>query len=173
MNDRNTAAYDFSRFEPQRVPQKPGRDRNEPPKPVLLPKKRKSRQEEKRESIIVAIKTAQIFSAIAVLMLFLGVYIFGKMQLDEINHEIAEVQSKIQVENSENTSLKMKLNSMASLDKVEDYAINKLGMVKEEKYQVECINLDLGDKVVIANGTTPAESDEDSGLWGELLSYFR
>lgn len=67
----------------------------------------------------------------------------------------------------------MQLNSLASLDKVEDYAINKLGMVKQESYQVEYIDLAMDDKVVLANGTTPAETGENTGILDKLLSYFR
>ena len=66
----------------------------------------------------------------------------------------------------------MQLNSLASLDKVEDYAINKLGMVKQEGYQVEYIDLALDDKVVLANGTTPSEKGENDGILDKLLSYF-
>lgn len=172
MSNRNTA-YDFSRFEPQRVPQRTGNDRNNPPKPVLLPKKKKSRQEAKEESRAVAVKTLRVLSATVAVMLFVGTYIFGNLKLDEINHDIATVQSQIKVADSENTRLKMQLNSMASLDKVEDYAINKLGMVKQERYQVEYIDLALDDKVVLANGTAPAESDSGSGLLDKLLSYFK
>lgn len=171
MNNRNTA-YDFSRFEPQQVPQRPGNDSNYPPKPVLLPKKKKSRQEAKAESRAVAVKTLRVLSATIAIMLFVGTYIFGTLKLDEINHNIAEVQSQIKVADSENTRLKMQLNSLASLDKVEDYAINKLGMVKQEGYQVEYIDLALDDKVVLANGTTPSEKGENDGILDKLLSYF-
>lgn len=172
MNNKSTA-YDFSRFEPQQVPQRPGGDRREPSKPVLLPKKKKSRQEAKEESRAVAIKTLRVLSVTVAVMLFVGTYIFGTLKLDEINHDIAEVQSRIKVADSENTRLKMELNSMASLDKVEDYAINKLGMVKQESYQVEYIDLALDDKVVLANGTAASESDEETGFLDEILSYFK
>lgn len=172
MSNRN-AAYDFSRFEPQQVPQKPGNNRNNPPKPVLVPKKKKSRQEEREESRAVAIKTIRVLSVTIAVMLFVGTYIFGNLKLDEINHEIVQVQSQIKVADSENTRLKMQLNSLASLDKVEDYAINKLGMVKQESYQVEYIDLAMDDKVVLANGTTPAETGENTGILDKLLSYFR
>lgn len=172
MSNRNTA-YDFSRFEPQQVPQRTGNDGNNPPQPVLLPKKKKSRQEAKEESRAVAVKTLRVLSITVAIMLFVGTYIFGTLKLDEINHDIANVQSQIKVADSENTRLKMQLNSMASLDKVEDYAINKLGMVKQESYQVEYIDLAVEDKVVLANGTTPAENDSNSGILDKLLSYFK
>lgn len=171
MNNRNTA-YDFSRFEPQQVPQRPGNDSNNPPKPVLLPKKKKSRQEAREESRAVAVQTLRVLSATIAIMLFVGTYIFGTLKLDEINHDIAKVQSQIKVADSENTRLKMQLNSLASLDKVEDYAINKLGMVKQEGYQVEYIDLALDDKVVLANGTTPSKKGENDGILDKLLSYF-
>lgn len=168
----NNTAYDFSLFEthtaPAAVPEK-----ETAAKPVLLPKKKKSRQQERVEAALVAKKTLKVLSLTLCIAFFVGTYIFASMRLDEINHDITQVERDIKVANSENTRLRMELGAMASLDKVEDYAINKLGMVKQEGYQVQYIDLAMDDKVVLANGAAPGETDEKDGTLDKLLSYFR
>ena len=84
----------------------------------------------------------------------MGLSIFSRIQLDEIKREISAQQSKINIIESENTKLEMKLNSMVSLDKVDDYAQNTLGMVKQEGYQVDYVNLSGSDEVLVSGGKT-------------------
>ena len=60
MSNRN-AAYDFSRFEPQQVPQKPGNDRNNPPKPVLVPKKKRAGRRKGRNLVLLRLRLYEFF----------------------------------------------------------------------------------------------------------------
>ena len=89
-----------------------------------------------------------------VLFLVLGFQIYSHVRVEELNRQIETTNSSISVMQSENTRLKMDLNASASLDKVEDYAVNELGMVKVENYQVNYLNLSSGDSVEVSGGKT-------------------
>ena len=55
---------------------------------------------------------------------------------------------------SENIRLNMALNALMSREKVEDYAVNVLGMQKIERYQIYYFDDRDGDKVVVSGGDT-------------------
>ena len=89
--------------------------------------------------------------------LFLALAIISRVQLDEINREIASTEKKIEIANSKNVELNMQLNEMISIEKVEEYATEKLGMVKVQDYQVVYVDLSDDDRVLMAGGR---ETDE-------------
>ena len=64
---------------------------------------------------------------------------------------------------SENTRLNMELSAKLSLDKVEAYAREKLGMVKNDA-PVACINIPQDNEVLLANGKSRQSNDaSDTG----------
>ncbi len=69
----------------------------------------------------------------------------------ELFREINSVESQISDAKSENIRLNSKLNSMTSIGSVDEYATKILGMTKAEKYQVKCIDLSDGDKVLYSS----------------------
>ncbi len=89
--------------------------------------------------------------AVAILM-FMAMAIYSRVQLDEINREISEVENKIELAQSDTIKLNNELNSIVSINNVENYAINELGMVKVQDYQVVYIDLSANDYVAKANG---------------------
>ena len=48
---------------------------------------------------------------------------------------------------------------MISINNVEDYAANVLGMVKVQDYQVVYVDLSSNDSIVVANGEQTDQSD--------------
>ena len=70
---------------------------------------------------------------------------------------------------------------MYNLAYVEEYAQNKLGMVKADKSQITYVELDEGDRMVVAGVRSPEEqAEEAAGLFSRLthsfsvvLEYFR
>jgi cell division protein FtsB len=63
------------------------------------------------------------------------------VQLTNLQIDLTKKQNELSVIESENISLKMKYNSMMSMDKIEEYAQSELGMVKRESYQVEYFDI--------------------------------
>lgn len=94
--------------------------------------------------------------AVAILM-FMAMAIYSRVQLDEINREISSVENKMELAESDTIKLNNELNSIVSINNVENYAINELGMVKVQDYQVVYVDLSANDYVAKANG-------KDTGL---------
>lgn len=89
--------------------------------------------------------------AVTILM-FMAVAIYSRVQLDEINREIKSVENKIELAESDSIRINNQLNSIISINNVEDYAMNELGMVKVQDYQVVYVDLSAEDYVAKANG---------------------
>lgn len=97
-----------------------------------------------------------MFISIAVFM-FMAVAIYSRVQLDEINREIKSVENKIELAESDSIKINNELNAIVSINNVEDYAANELGMVKVQDYQVVYVDLSADDYVAKVNG-------KDTGL---------
>ncbi|MBO4338836.1 MAG: hypothetical protein K5755_00260 [Clostridiales bacterium] len=89
-----------------------------------------------------------------VLLAVLGMLIYMQAKLDNVNRQIARTEKTLEETRSETVRLQMELNSIISIDKVEDYAVNTLGMVKIESGQVEYIDLSGEDKVILSGNKT-------------------
>lgn len=97
-----------------------------------------------------------MFISVAILM-FMVLAIYSRVQLDEINREINSVENKIELAQSDAIKLNNELNSIVSINNVENYAANQLGMVKVQDYQVVYVDLSAEDYVARVNG-------KDTGL---------
>ncbi|MCR4925322.1 MAG: hypothetical protein K5917_03430 [Clostridiales bacterium] len=168
MQTQSSSAYDFSRFEPKRVQQPVHQTEERNIK--LLPPKKKSAKQAKMEATQTAYKTIKIFLLTTAFVSVLAAQIYSTVKLDEINHEITKVENNMAVAVSENTRLNMELDSLVGLTKVEDYAVNKLGMVKQENYKVEYIDLSQGDRVVLSQAKGDG-NDSVKTKFQKLLAY--
>lgn len=148
-----TEAVDYRRVNAQYGSAAPRRQpKVEPrrsPKPQVVQKSRAQIRAEERRSTAKAIKLVSVFSILFALVAF---HIYCQVQVDDLNRELSKVNSQIEIVESENTRLNMELDSIISLDKVDDYAQNVLGMVKVENYQVSYIDLSGGDTVTLSGG---------------------
>ncbi len=142
MANNEMLALDLDLFDVQKnayVPQEMPKKRIQ--KPKLLETKPVSRMQtaqEARESTKMAIRAC----AFALTMfLTIGAIIVCHVQLTNLQIDLTAKQNELSVVESENISLKMKYNSMMSMDKIEEYAQSELGMVKRESYQVEYFDI--------------------------------
>lgn len=123
--------------------------------PASRPKEvKKTKAQLRAETRRARAQAIRIFAIATLLFFLLGFSVFSHVKVEELNHQIEAVNSSISVMESENTRLNMNLNANVSLDKVEDYAVNVLGMVKVENYQVNYLNLSDGDEVELSGGKT-------------------
>lgn len=156
---KGAEAFDYSRINGNRRPQAgstapkivqlPLGEPQQQQKPKVVKKTRKQLKAETKRANLRAMKA---LSVAVVLLCFVGIIIFSRIQLDEVSRDISNKKAKLTALQSDNTDLEMKINSMVSLDKVEEYAKDKLGMVKQEGYQVEYVNLSGSDKVLLSGG---------------------
>lgn len=142
MANNEMLALDLDLFDVQKsayVPQETPKKRIQ--KPKLLETKPVSRMQtaqEARESTKMAIRACAFA---LVMFLAIGAIIVCHVQLTNLQIDLTQKQNELSVVESENISLKMKYNSMMSIDKIEEYAQSELGMVKRESYQVEYFDI--------------------------------
>ncbi len=147
MAGNNNTAYDFSMFEPRRdVPVK------EKQKPVQKPKivPQKSDRQLTAEFLRNIPKVIKVFAFSALCTVVIGYSVFSKAELTEIAYTQEKTQQRLDRAQAENTRLKMEFSSLVSLDKIEEYAQNELGMVKCERYQITYFDLAGDDKVIVS-----------------------
>lgn len=148
--NRGTEAYDYNRMnsrgsaapakQPQRRPQRA-------PKPKLI---RRSRAQIKAEQKATRARTIKALAVCALLFSLVAFQIYSQVKVDELDRELKNVETSISVLESENTRLNMELDSRISLEKVDDYAQNVLGMVKVENYQVSYVDLASANSIEVS-----------------------
>lgn len=115
-------------------------------------RKQKSAAQIRQESVASALRALKLFLVSATLLVLFGAVLFSKVSLIMLENEAMQIESKISEAKSENTRLVMQLNSNASIEKVDAYAVSVLGMNKLERYQIHYYDNHDADKVVVAGG---------------------
>ncbi|MBR5390735.1 MAG: cell division protein FtsL [Clostridia bacterium] len=93
------------------------------------------------------------------------------MQLSTLNTQNARLRKEIAALESEENALNAKKEQMYNLAYVEDYAQNKLGMVKIDKSQITYVQLDSGEHMLVAGMTMADERAEESASLINRLSH--
>jgi cell division protein FtsL len=98
------------------------------------------------------------------------------MQLAAVNLENAKLRQEIAKLESEENALNAKKEQIYNLAFVEDYARNELGMVKMDKSQVHYLEMDSGDRMVLAEASMTDHSGADllerlSQAFSTVLEY--
>jgi hypothetical protein len=118
----------------------------------LVKKTRRTAEQVRQQT---AEDTKRIFTAMCIataIFMFMAIAIFSRVQLDEINREISAVENKMELAKSDSIKINNELNAIVSINNVENYAANNLGMVKVQDYQVVYVDLSAEDYVAKANG---------------------
>lgn len=136
-------AYDFELFEPKRrVEQAPPLKNNV----IELPKERLQENRRPKVSLWKMLPTALAFLAIAGMA---GAYIYGQVQLAELTDSLGTVEKQLSEVRSVYTQMAMKSDAQLSLQTIETYASDKLGMEKVNQNQVKTVELSHGDKTQV------------------------
>lgn len=156
---QSSAAYDFSLFDwydngtsaPKLDPQ------YEPQEPVRTPKKKKKSSQsvsksERKATQASFVRSIKVFACVFCIFSVICFAMYLNVTLDETASQINSVESDIEIAKSENIRLNSALEGMVSIDKVEDYAENNLGMVKLENYKITYFESDEGNHVVLSGG---------------------
>lgn len=157
------SVYNIEYFEPaapSRASTAPKIQKNNNKKPnlELVKPPRISAAELKAQAKAANKRVLRILAFSSLILFFLGLVIYSTLELDEINREISKVDKEMKIAQSETVRLNMELDSLISIDKVENYAANTLGMVKVQDYQVVYVDLSTSDRVLMVGGkeTEPA-----------------
>ncbi len=117
---------------------------------ISIMKQNKPSKSAVAQTRISAVKALKTIALALVLFSMISSLIYCRVTIDNIGREITTVDSRISEAKSEQVRLQTQLDSMISLDKVEDYAVNVLGMVKLENYKITYFNVCDGDRVVFS-----------------------
>ncbi|HHU04973.1 MAG TPA: hypothetical protein GXZ65_00640 [Clostridiales bacterium] len=159
-------AYDLGTAAPRAVPEAP---------PVILPRPGREARKEKikidelprrrvRSARVAVSPFTAVGFAVAAVLLFLVV--MGYVQMAAISYESAELQQQLAELNEIENRLKIEYESTFDLDKIEQFAVNELGMVPAANSQVFYINSSAPDKAEILRGNT-----ESGGLFDNLTAF--
>lgn len=153
-----SSAYDFALFEPKSnaEPQwKPRKESNI----IELPKEqlRENRRPKTRPAKLIL-----PFLAFLVVAGIVGSYVNGQLQLSELSNEMGAAQKTLQEQQNQYSQMKIKSDSSLSMEAVETYATQKLGMQPTSADQVTTVELTKGDKSQVVAAKTA-----DNG-WGWL-----
>lgn len=160
MNYNNSnAAYDLTRFMPQEQ-QKIA----EPKLPAA------AKQKLKKQAVRPASVVKWVFVSLFV-MLSLASIMIGNIKITQQNDDIASAQKNLNMVQSEQVSLNAKLESRMSMQKVEDYATNKLGLVKIQPYQIQYVHFTDKDNVEV-NGDGLSIEGFFENLINSVVEYF-
>ncbi len=160
-----TEAYDLSLFEEQVVRQKiePIGDRRrqlkKAPERPLKPQKTPDQREweatlraQRRAYELKKRRALKAAALAAVWMFMLAVVLMSRAKSDELEHKLDKMQSQIEIAEGENVRLNTSLDAMVSLDRVDTFAEDVLGMVKAETYQITYIDMSEGDEILLSGG---------------------
>ncbi len=118
---------------------------------ISIMKKNKPSKTAVAQTRVSAFKALKTIAIALVLFSMISSLIYCRVAIDNIGREITTVDSRISEAKSEQVRLQTQLDSMISLDKVEDYAVNVLGMVKLENYKITYFSV-CGDDQVVFSG---------------------
>ncbi len=146
-HNRTSTAYDMSLFDTskrkeQQTPEK---------KPEL--KIAASSVAKAGKPVVVAV-IAAVFLAVFVM------FLYSKATLSEVNLRISNETQALQSAQNINTALNNQLSGSVSLDNVEQYAVNELGMQKISSAQEKYVEMNTGTM------TETAKSDDDNVFVG-------
>lgn len=128
-----------------------------PQRPVKLrpvPEKKRSRADRAAHAAAVSRRALRIVLVSAVTFTMLALLIVQRAQIATLDVKIVSTQIKLDEAKSETVRLESLFNSMASVESVEDYATNRLGMVKRTRNQVSFFVNDNTDEILLLDGAS-------------------
>ncbi len=94
------------------------------------------------------------------------------MKLAAVNLENSKLRQQITRLESDENALNAKKEQMYNLTFVESYARDTLGMVKMDKSQVHYLEMDSGDKMVVAQAAMGNGNTDGAGMLEQLSRAF-
>lgn len=134
-------AYNFELFEPNRQLEQP-----KPPQKSNVIELPKEKLEQNRKPKLRPIRAATVVVSFAVLVGIVGTYVNGQVQLSEVSDQLSTTEKLLQEQQNVYSQLKLKSDAKLSMQAVETYATQKLGMQKTSRSQVTAVELSKGDK---------------------------
>lgn len=147
-----SSAYDFALFEPNRSVG-PEREPQRKSNVIELPKEQLQKN---RKAKLRLGKIIPAFMAFLIIAGITGTYVNGQLQLSELSNQMGEAQKILHEQQNQYAQMKIKSDSSLSMEAVEKYSTQKLGMQRTTSDQVTTVQLTKGDKSQVVQ--KPAKS---------------
>ena len=152
MNTQNNAAYDFDRFAPQQSPKS---------NVVQMPAQPPAHRPHQKTALRPVLRRVALC---AVCFVLFGALIYNQMTINELNTTIQTKSAALDRSENEYIQLEMAAQSRMTLDEVERYAVDVLGMQKLQNNQIQYVRTNDQDKVEIAD-------EPDQSIWARIQSW--
>ena len=93
-------------------------------------------------------RIAKIVVVAVVLLSLVGSVLFSRAQLTVLAIQEEAAENRLSQLKSENVRLQSALAQKMTMDEIEEYAVNRLGMVKSSRSQITYVKVTDGDSVV-------------------------
>lgn len=93
---------------------------------------------------------AKILSMALVVLAVVFASLYGRVQIAQLNVDINEATARLEELNSEKVRMETELDGQMSLSRVEEIALDELGMVKPDNSQVTYLKVQQANKIQTA-----------------------
>lgn len=147
MADNQARAYDFEYFETgySAAPQRKTEEKSNPAISRVAPR---TKEEMRQQELMGLKRSLRVFAFVVVMFAVISMQIVAGAKNYSLDRQIQEVEELLAVEQAENIRLASTLNGITGISVIDNYATEVLGMTKVENYQIECIDLSVGDTVL-------------------------
>ncbi len=153
MADNQARAYDFEYFETgySAAPQRKTEEKGNPSIRKVAPI---TKDEMRQQEMAGLKKSLRVFAFVLAMFTIISMQVVAGAKNYSLDREIQKVEQLLAVEQAENIRLSSTLNGITGIAVIDSYATEVLGMTKVENYQVECIDLSVGDTVLYTSSLT-------------------
>ena len=155
MSKQTNLAYDLSRYNDNKVQAEPKREQMIKRSTKAVP------------AGFSAFKTVMAVFVAGALMCFV---LYGKAEETTLQAQLTAMNKAVDVEYSNGVRMKAELDGRTSIEAVEEYAENVLGLKKLDKSQVEYVSLQNNDVIEIAKAESNTFVNVKNKFY-ELLEY--
>ncbi len=147
MADNQARAYDFEYFETgySAAPQRKTEEKGSPSIRKVAPI---TKNEMRQQEMAGLKKSLRVFAFVLAMFTIISMQVVAGAKNYSLDREIQKVEQLLAVEQAENIRLSSTLNGITGIAVIDSYATEVLGMTKVENYQIECIDLSVGDTVL-------------------------
>ncbi len=147
MADNQARAFDFEYFETgfSAAPQRKSEEKVKPDIKKVAPR---TKEDLRKQEVQGLKKSLRVFAVVMAMFVIISMQIVAGAKSYSLDRQIQQAEELLAVEQAENIRLSSTLNGITGIAVIDTYATEVLGMTKVENYQIQCIDLSVGDTVL-------------------------
>ena len=137
------------------APQRNPRPSKHSSAPHVVPQSDSSRRARRQSMRSATMRVVKFVAAFVCVMVMIALLVFERANTIKYNLEKAQAERDLAAAKSETVRLESQFNGMVSVENVEQYATEKLGMVKRATRQMQFFKNQNSDEIVLINPLDP------------------